>query len=357
MSRFLAPLLLLALVLSACDLADSDAAVEGEPEQEAGGSGEPAGDPGAAVEAEPADPTGEPSAEIDHTADLPTACEEPLECYRGPTRTGTFDVEHVPEASGLSASIRNPGVLYLLDDRVGTGGVWLINRDGEHLGTVQVAGLHARNSEGLAVGPCGPGEESTCVYIGDIGDNLARLPDIFIHRFVEPDLSAGPPEGEVAAETITLQYPDQPSDAETLLVDDDGVPYVVTKASFDRNTGVTDPTRLYRTPGWADGTMEFIADVPVPDPRFGLAASVVGNVVTAGDSLLGRVILRTYDHAFEFVAPGPTAPLRDFPTWPVHPAPSPLLPQAEAIAYALDTCGYYTASEGTGDLYFVACRD
>ncbi|MPZ86823.1 MAG: hypothetical protein GEU81_01895 [Nitriliruptorales bacterium] len=338
---------LFALLLSGCGLTDSGAA-----ERDARGRDAGEQDPAPAEEPPPDAP-----AEPDPTAGLPTGCEEPLACYRNPSRTGAFDAELVPEASGLAASVRNPGVLYLLDDRPGTGGVWLISGTGEHLGTVQVAGLDARNTEDLAVGPCGPGDANTCVYIGDIGDNLARLPGIFIHRFVEPDLSAGPPQGEVGADMITLTYPDQPSDAETLLVDDDGIPYVVTKASYDAEQRVTGPTRLYRAPGWAEGTMEYLGDVPVPEARLGLAASAVGNVITGGDSLDGRVILRTYDHVLEYVAPTPEAPLGDFPTWPVHAAPTPLLPQAEAIAYALDDCGYYTASEQVGDLYFIACRD
>jgi hypothetical protein len=284
-------------------------------------------------------------------------CTDPLGCYAEPVRVGTFDAVAIPGASGLVASRRDPTVLYLLDDRPGTDEIWAVRTDGTMIGPVGVAGLDALDTEALALGPCGPTDPAMCVYVGDIGDNLRSRTDITVHRFPEPDLTTGPPVEPVAADVIRLRYPDgAQEDAEALLVDDEGVPLIVTKARFDRETGQTGPTRLLRAPGWADGMLVDLGELAIPEPAIPLQSRFVGNVVTGGDQLPGRVVLRTYDQVVELVAAEPTARLETLASWMVHTPPAPFEVQSEAIAYAPDGCGYYTVGEGSGDIWFTACR-
>jgi hypothetical protein len=277
-------------------------------------------------------------------------------CYAEPERVGVFDAEMIPGASGLAVSRLDPDRLYILDDREGTSEVWVVRTDGTMLGAIGVAGLDALDTEALGVGPCGPGDPTTCIYVGDIGDNLRSRTDITVHRFPEPDLEAGLPAAAVDAAVIRLRYPGAPEDAEALLIDDEGVPHIVTKAAFDRETRETGPARLLRAPGWSDGTLEDLGQVPVPPPATPMQSLFVGNVVTGGDQLPGRVILRTYDQVVELVADTADAPLASLSRWRTSTPPAPFEVQSEAIAYAPDGCGYYTVGERSGDIWFTRCR-
>lgn len=281
-------------------------------------------------------------------------CADPMGCYGEPDLVGIFDAKLIPEASGLAASRRNPGVLYLLDDQPGTTGVWAIRETGEIVASLPLQGLDATDTESLAVGPC-DGGGATCLYVADTGDNVRDRPSITILRAHEPDLSAAPPGNALPAEAITLTYPDAPQDAEALLVDADGTPYLVTKGLHDRASGETAPARLYAAPGFTSGVLRDLGTVPLPLPERALASLFFGNVVTGGDALPGRVLLRTYDHVVEYVASGPEADLAGFPSWPSRAVPSSWQPQAEAVTYAADGCGYYSASEMSGDLWFTPC--
>lgn len=284
-----------------------------------------------------------------------TVCIETAGCFGPPERAGAFDASLVPEASGLVASAVNPGVLWLLDDAPGTDVVWAMRTTGELLGAVTVEGLDARDTESLALGPCEGGDARSCVYVGDIGDNLRRRSDIVVHRFEEPDLRDGVPAAPVPAQAVRLTYPDGAHDAEALLVDDTGALLVITKAPFDPQTGRTGEARLYVAEHFADGPLVDYGVVPVPQPSQPLHSLVVGNVVTGADARAGRVLMRTYDQVLLYVAPERSAPLRSFPSWPVHEVPGPLEPQSEAITWTSDGCGYYTVGEQVGDVWFVPC--
>jgi len=309
----------------------------------------PATDPLAA----PATPAPSPS-EPEPAPDDVTCVD--LDACRGTAeRVGAFDVEALPEASGLAASRRNPGVLYALDDGPGSTGVVALGPDGAVLGILGVEGMVGFDTEGLAVGPCGPGSATSCLYVGDIGDNLGIREHVEVWRVEEPDLAVGVPAEPLPATVARLRYPDGSVNAEALMVDEAGAPLVVTKADFDDDAATTGPARLLGAPAFADATLVDLGKVPVPDPAIELAAGAVGNVITAGDTGPGRVLLRTYDTVYEYRSPDPAAPLAAFPTWPVTELAGPFLPQAEAVAYTADGCGWATISEGIGDLWVATC--
>ena len=286
--------------------------------------------------------------------DAEPACLEGPAC-RGPAvRTGRFDPDALPEASGAALSRRDPDVLWLADDRPGVDELLAVHTDGRVLTRLRVEGMSAVNVEALASGPCGADDTGPCLYVGDIGDNVRGRRDVRVLRVAEPDLRASEP-GTVKAAVVTLRYPDGAHDAEALLVDGDGVPYIVTKAPFDTVTGVTGPTRLFAAPGFRDGLLLDLGEVPVPEPRNPVVTLLYGNTVTGADAAPGRVLLRTYDQMVEFTAPDGQKDLAGFPSWPVKRVLAPWQPQAEAVAYAADGCGYFSISEGVGDIWLVPC--
>ena len=270
-----------------------------------------------------------------------------------------FDVELIPEASGLAVSRRNPGVLWMLDDGPGTVGVWAVRTDGDMLGFVEIAELDGVDTEGLAVAGCAAGEAASCLYVGDIGDNSRARRSVSVYRIPEPDLGSGLPVSAVPATRAELRYPEGPENAEALLVTD-GVPYVVTKAPFDSEQQHTGATRLFGAAGFADGQLEDLGVIPIPPASRSLLGPIVGEVVTGGTAsetpLPPRVLLRTYDHVLEYRASGSDGHLSDLPRWEARELASPVLPQSEAIAYAADGCSWYTVSEGFGDIWYSRCE-
>ena len=143
-------------------------------------------------------------------------------------------LQRVPEASGVAFSQRTPGVVWTHNDSKKPI-VWALSDKGAVLGSVHVTGAGIVNWEDIAVAPC-PG--GSCLYIGDIGDNLASRSSITIYRTPEPAPNARATD---QVETMYAKYPDRPRDAEALIVLPKGDMFVVTK-------GEDGPSYVYRIP-------------------------------------------------------------------------------------------------------------
>jgi hypothetical protein len=305
-------------------------------------------------EPRPPDPTSTAAAEPTPTATA-VPCDDPP-CYGEPRDLGGLDADLVAQPSGMAASWRTPGAFYVVSDLAGTSEIVATTEDGSPIATIEVAGMSAENAEALAVGPCGdPHPDTTCVFIGDIGDHVGR-PDVVIYRLPEPDLDA-PPTEPVAADVLRYTYPDAPTDAEALIVDHDGRPVIISKAAhLERAIGTTE-TRVYRG-STGGGVLDHVGTVDLPDPESGIFALVVGNVVTGADSLRdGKVIVRTYDEVLEYRTDDADADVADFATWPVRRVPSPFQVQSETVAYRVDGCGYLTTGERDGSIAAVDCQE
>jgi hypothetical protein len=269
----------------------------------------------------------------------------------GPVLAGTFDVDLASEASGLVAGRRDPSVLWILDDGPGTTSLLAVDRTGTTLGVVEMAGVEGRDTEALAVGPCGPGDPSPCLYVGDVGDNAGVREDVQVHRFPEP----APDAGVVDVTTATFTHRDGPRDVEGMVVDADGLPVLFTKEQ-----GLT---RLVRPEAFADGPLVPLAAIPLPRPARPLLTTIVGLTVTAADlSADGtRLLLRTYDSVLELTAPahgsadatGDGPDLARASAWAVAELPAAAEAQGEAVAHLPDGRGYATVSEGSGDIWVV----
>jgi hypothetical protein len=278
-------------------------------------------------------------------------CEGP--CRRRPRPVGSFGTAQAPEASGLAASRRNRGLFYVLDDGPGTTSLLVIRAsNAKVVARVAVAGWTGTDTEGLAVDACAPGDEQSCVFIGDIGDNGREREEIRITRVREPALDGGRKTVEVDGETIAVRYPHGPANAEALLALA-GEVMIVTKDPGRRGRG---GARLFVLEGFTDGVLQPAGRVRLPPPRLPLAAAILGNVVTGGDATPGRVALRTYDTIYEFTAPQTDAPLVGFPGWPVRELRGPSEGQGEAVAYGPNGCDLFTVSEDSGRLTRMPCR-
>lgn len=143
-------------------------------------------------------------------------------------------VPGLSEASGLAISRRTPGRLWTHNDS-GEPVVFALDARGAVAGRVQLTGAAVEDWEAIAVGPCGA---TSCLHVGDIGDNEGRRKRITIYRLPEPDAASG---SAAVADVFHATYPDDPHDAEALLVGGDGRIYVVTK-------GETGPVAIYRFP-------------------------------------------------------------------------------------------------------------
>jgi hypothetical protein len=305
-----------------------------------------------------------------------------------PFIAGTFDEALIGEASGVAASVRNPGWVYVLDDGPGTDGVVAVDTLGGGAVRIIIDGFDVRDTEGLAVGRCGTQRPSdsarqppdggtqrpsdgatqphpdgaerqvrtderrqrrTCLFIGDIGNNQDLWTTVDIWRLREPTLDGRPHSVTLPAAVTTYAYDRAPVDAEALLVED-GRPFLVTKERMDPASGRAPPPHLLAADRWGGGVLRDLGTIPLPQPTIGLAAAAVGNVVTGGEAGADVVILRTYDHVVAYTPPTPGAGLETLDAWsPREVSGLPELPQAEAVA--VDRCGLWLASERVDSLW------
>ena len=247
-------------------------------------------------------------------------------------KTGVIETGLIREASGIVASRKNIGVLWIHNDSGDRARLFAVNAEGKLLGIYTVTGARARDWEDIAVGP-GPERGQHYLYIGDIGDNRARHPSIRVYRVREPEVDparASAPRRIGPAETIELTYPDKPRDAETLLVDPQTKDlYIISKRELFN--------RVYRVPYPQSTTtptvMEQVAVLP-----WGFA--VAGDVSLDGR----RIVVRSLHNASLWVRPEGQPLWRAFEGKPVG-IPLMMEPQGEGISFDAAGQGYFTVSE------------
>ncbi len=211
----------------------------------------------------------------------------------------TLRAPRLGESSGVAASRRRPGVFWTMNDSGDGPFLYATDSAGSDLGAVRVRNATNVDWEDLATGPCPDG--SSCLYIGDIGDNNARRSHVVVYRLAEPDPPTGSADDRRTVPTLDsliLRYPDRPHDAEALAVTHDGWLLVVTK-------DLSGPPRLFRAALGAntpEQTFEPLGELPIVTsvPR--------GRLVTGADvSPDGRwLVVRTYVslHIFRLEAGG-----------------------------------------------------
>ncbi|HXI59003.1 MAG TPA: hypothetical protein VNO55_23210 [Polyangia bacterium] len=314
-----------------------------------GSGGAAGGDGGSAVDAAGSPPdapseTAAPDVPAGETTAMCTPCTD----YAPATLTGSVQDATLNQLSGIAVSHRNPGVLFVHNDHTATV-FWALSPTGALLATFNYTGVTVRDVEDIAVGSC-PG--GTCVYLADIGGNLAPRPDYTIVRVPEPVVAtaggtAAP--ASVAAEKLVFTYPDGAlHNAESLLIDPrSGTLYIIDKV----NAGMH--STAYRLPaGFGGGPVVAVKIGELPVPMANDTPATAADAHPCGTGF----ILRTNNTAYEFRIAA-TAPFEDaFKATPIA-VPVGQEQQGEGVSYQPDGRGFYTTTEGnTPPIHHMACR-
>jgi len=247
-------------------------------------------------------------------------------------QAGTVRSALIREASGIVASRKNPGILWVHNDSGDSARVYAIATTGELRGIYNIKQARSRDWEDIAIGP-GPEAGQDYLYVGDIGDNRGVRDTIAVYRVPEPsvDVNGAPVQTDIGpADSIELVYPDEPKDAETLMVDPlTGDIYIVTKRELF--------SRLYRAahPQSVDEPieMELVGSLP-----WGFI--VGGDISPTGDA----VILRGMFNASMWARPK-GEPLCEAFQGKELKLQVMSEPQGEGICFDADGKGYFTIGE------------
>lgn len=260
------------------------------------------------------------------------------------TQVGVVNDQRLPEQSGLAASAVHPGIFWAENDSGNPLQAIAIRDDGSVAAVIPLTGATNTDVEDIAVAPCEVGSTVSCIYLADIGDNLAQRASVKIYRVPEPTTLTNAP---LLVDVFEFTYPDGAHNAESFVVDRKTLQmYVLTKT----NASLGD---LYRIDGASPGTpgqAVKLRTVNAPGNRD--ATSTAASLDPTGT----RILIRTYSHLWELVAPA-AASVRD--VWDAVPfeVPSAQETQAESVAYYPDDQGYLMGSEGVGEpLYRTSCR-
>lgn len=277
---------------------------------------------------------------------LPASCPEPGDAESW----GDVASDEVREASGLGQSTLTPGILWTHNDSGDSPRLFAVGTDGADHGQFTVDTPN-RDWEDLSLGwddtLGGP-----AIYVGDFGDNATSRTSVAVLVVPEPivDTSAAPHDEEITEfSTLTLVYPDEPHNAETLMVDPvTGDLYVVTK-------DYAGDTAIYRKAApHLDGTettLELVANLQFgEDPLPGSGATTGGDFSPLGD----RIAIRTYTGAFLWRRDQSYSVADAFAGAPCD-MDAPDEPQGEALTFTTDGTGYLTLSEGNNQpIYFTS---
>lgn len=249
---------------------------------------------------------------------------------------GRVDDSQLSEVSGLVASRKNPGAVWVHNDSGNPAALSLVSNQGALLATYHLPGAENRDWEDIALGP-GPVPGETYLYVGDIGDNLSLRRTLCVYRIPEPRYVAANAQPVDTIRQVThlnFSYPQEASDAETLLLDPIGPTlYVLTKE--------TSRIRVFALqPDGRQQTAQLVATHPYEGNKL-LDRLVAGDISADGT----EVLLKTYEYVFYWHRADTTVSIPDLLATPADTLPYFVEPQGEAIGFAADGSGYYTLSE------------
>lgn len=250
------------------------------------------------------------------------------------------------EISGLAASRRHPGVLWMLDDGGNPARLFAVDGEGTRLATVRVEGLTKTDWEDMAAFRL---DGRDYLLVADVGDNGGLRRTLQLHAVVEPlALEDG---GRLRpAWSLAFRWPDGPRDCEAMAVDAErGQVLLISKRRRPPELFVL-PLRPHGPAVLTARRIARLGGLPAPDPVLLREAPTRARTqaqVTAADlSPDGRTLaVLTYRHVVLYArAPGqPWAAAVRAPV-AVHPLPG-WMHQAEALAWARNGRGVYVTGE------------
>ncbi|MEC8052142.1 MAG: hypothetical protein VX210_15220 [Myxococcota bacterium] len=201
-------------------------------------------------------------------------------------KVGEFESGEISESSGLAISRAHPDILWTHNDSGDTARFFASGLSGQARGIINLSNGSAQDWEAMAIGPCA---QSTCLFIGDVGDNAAERSKITFLRLNEPTPTGAGTSQIVAAQELDAVYPDEPQNSEAIAVDPlTGDILVIEKSGAAK-------ARAYRIPAaaWASRSDEPTTMTKLEDIDFAtdtlLAGQVTGiDIAPSGSELYAR---------------------------------------------------------------------
>jgi hypothetical protein len=243
---------------------------------------------------------------------------------------GVMAPKQLKETSGLSVSRVNPDLVWVHNDG-DKARVFGLSRDGTLVQDIELT-VRVTDTEDIALGP-GPAEQTSFVYLGDIGDNQADRSQISVVGFPEPTGGAG--QDELSAQQFVLQYPDGAHDAEALMVDPVQKLLVIVTKEKGRSRVYSAP--LHQLSPDSPATLQLLATLDVDKVSAG-DISADGSVVILRREEMGWMWRR---EAGESLATMFSRQPQNVPVLGQRQADN-----GEAIGIEPDATGYLTVSEG-----------
>ncbi len=242
---------------------------------------------------------------------------------------GKLETSFIKEASGLDASLTHPGYFWTHNDSGDDPEIFLISESAIFQMKITLDNTQNRDWEDIAVSrDIRTGKN--LIYVGEIGDNLAKFEEYKIHIFEEPSqIGAGNILNEYY-QTITYNYPDGPRDAETLLVEpSSGDIYIVSKRESE--VGIYRIKYPYEYEKII--TAEKLGVIP-------FSSIVAGDIATDGKSIL----LKDYTMVYYWDIRENDSIYQTLTRTP-YKTPYVTEPQGEAVCWDITNKAFYTLSE------------
>jgi hypothetical protein len=257
--------------------------------------------------------------------------------FTAPIALGEVTDERLAEVSGLVASRKNPGMLWVHNDSGNKTELYLISTQGKLLATYYLDQGVNFDWEDIAIGP-GPEAGETYLYLGDIGDNTAMYDERYVYRFVEPTYAEATTIDTIANyDRLGFFYREGAVNAETLLLDPLTQNLFVLSKESDQirvHQFRYPPAPPFRQPAKLMTTLSF--------GGFNLLDQLVAGDISADGT---EVLLKTYEHVLYWNRKDASVSIPELLRLPADTLPYWPEPQGEAIGFAADGSGYYTLSE------------
>jgi len=224
--------------------------------------------------------------------------------YEGPTNYAKIQSGRVAEASGLASSRKNKGILWTHEDMGAAPLIYGISLQssppGAIVSIIDMKGVTKHKEkpdfEDIAVAKCPHLPDQDCIWMGDIGDNCARLQSngqahaldcggsYYLYAVPEPNITRHEPEGSSAEPgdvfevqllyPFTGQYPHLAMDSEALVVAPDGSKaWLIEKRLQQTDPWQSEtPARIFETSGDLRNTtsitnvdLELVTSINNPD--------------------------------------------------------------------------------------------
>ncbi len=214
----------------------------------------------------------------------------------------TIHTKLVENSIGVT-SVSQPGIAYGLNDSGNESLLFAFDSTGRGRGYWKIGGATNRDWEAAALAPC-PGATSSCLFIGDVGDNSGSRKNVSIYLIEEPKALDSMPAAPVpmrVKDRLDFRYEDHPHDVEAMYVTADRSVFLISKRRLIDEAGKPRPALVFGLDpsAWdSSGTVtaQLVDSLPIV-----LGQGEGQQVTDAALSANGRLLaVRTYADVFIF---------------------------------------------------------